>query len=389
MSTENSAEIIDLGASRAAAGGAGAGPFLASARAAAGFDIAHVAAATKIKPAHIEAIEAGDAAALPATPFAVGFVKVYAAFLGLDADAVAADFKKELNASRPEPEEKAAAIPAYDASAGVKMISLLGILLIGAFAVWIGFQIAGNSEREAQIAADEAAPRVRVSEVRAEAPRPRSYANDEYEVTPIPPVGEAADSIATAPAGESAAAVIDDAAPILAPALVEAAPIEPGVEERVAEPEILTSAPQANAPLVETTPTEAPADARQPSVADELMLAQTLPPIVEPEPVRRQPRPAARPQPQPEIIEARLIRSIGPQYPRRCERSAGDLETVSVIFDVNANGRTTNARVTNASNSCFEDAAVKAIAKWRFDPRTVDGAARPQTGLQATLNFRR
>jgi TonB family protein len=373
MSQEKTAEIIDLSASRAAAAGEGTGPFLAQARVAAGLHVIEVAEATKIKQIHIEAIEAGDADALPATPFAVGFVKVYAAYLGLDAEAVAADFKKELIAVRPQAEAPApSSIPATAVGGGVKLASLLGIVLIAVFAIWIGVQIAGHSEREAAGAdAAEAGPRVTVSDRRAEAPRPRVSAPGEYEVTPIPPVGANAAGetdeagAGAAGAGEKASAgekrgPLDEAAPMLAPILAPAEPSAIGA----APSETTTPAPT----VIE--PTEAaPAVVREPRAPAS--------------------RPESRPEPQPVVIDARLTRSIGPEYPSRCERGAQGLESVSVMFDVNANGRTTNPRVTSSTNSCFEDAAVAAIARWRFDPRTVDGAPRPQTGVQATLNFRR
>ena len=393
MSQEKTAEIIDLGASRAAAGGEGAGPFLESARRAAGLSVGDVAAATKIKPQHVEAIEAGNASALPATPYAVGFVKVYAAYLDLDAEAIAAEFKKELMAARPapEPEPKAAGIPAYDASVGVKFASLLGILLIAAFAIWIGLQIAGGRGADEAVATQPAS-RIHVSERRAEAPKPRALAARDYEVTPIPPVGGAA------PAEEPV--VENEAAPLVASLGL---PNAPDTENVAGAPETTASEPPpalandeaaiASANDALPAPPARAEETQAPSAADALTAAQSLPPLPAPTPLAQEPlprRPAAAPaEPEPAITAARLIRSIGPVYPRRCERSAEALESVSLVFDVNANGRTTNPRVVSSTNSCFEDAAVAAIAKWRFDPRTVGGAPRPQTGVQATLNFRR
>ncbi len=356
MSQEKTAEIIDLSASRAAAASDGAGAFLAQARHAAGLHVVEVAEATKIKAAHIEAIEVGDAAALPATPYAVGFVKVYAAYLGLDGDAVAADFKKELIAARPPAEEPSpAAMPVRDVGDSVKLVSLLGILMVAIFAIWIGVQIAGKSERTTS--ADDAAPRVTVADRRAEAPRPRRFSPAEYEVTPIPPVGGAPEEQVTAQdenavAASEQPAQDENAAPSVAPASADPAPVLAPVVAPV-EPETVTQ-PAVSSPAPAT-------------------------------PFQRQPAPA---EPDPVIVDARLVRSIGPEYPGRCVRGAEPLETVSVIFDVNANGRPANARVTSSTNSCFEDAAVAAIAKWRFDPRTVDGAPRPQPGVEATLNFR-
>lgn len=392
MSQEKTAEIIDLSATRAAAAGDGAGPFLASARLAAGLDIPDVAAATKIKPAHIEAIESGNTAGLPATPYAVGFVRVYAAYLGLDADAIAIEFRKEVLAARPEPapDTRSSAVPAYEASSGVKFISLFGIFVILGFAIWITLQIAGKGGVDESADAGNAAARVRISETRAEAPRPRPVASARgYDVLPIPPVGgerAAATPRSGAPVVQTGTADIDPAAPVetsdhgtpdagavSADAAVVAAEADGGITAPpIAPPLLSTIRPDAPSPdraaaSIET-PVGAPADTEP---------AEIAPVIVQP---------AA---PQPIIVDARLIRSIGPKYPARCERGAGALETVSVIFDVNATGRPTNPRVTAASDDCFEDAAVAAVTKWRFNPRTVDGAPRPQQNIEATLNFRR
>ncbi len=376
MSQEKTAEIIDLSASRAAAAGDGAGPFLASARLAAGLDIPDVATATKIKASHIEAIETGNTAALPATPYAVGFVRVYAAYLGLDADAIAAEFRKEVTAARPEPalDARAASVPAYEASPGVKVISLFGIMVILGFAIWIIFQIAGKGGAGENADAANEGPRVRVSEVRAEAPRPRILAPGEYEVVPIPPVG-----------GDPAAAETADENPLDA----LSAPEETALAAGAADDAPVSDEPITDAPLLSTIQPEGPPanidslDAETPTdTAPAPEQPDILPTEISPAVIQ----PAA---PQAVIVDARLIRSIGPKYPARCERGAGALETVSVIFDVNANGRPTNPRVTASSNDCFEDAAVAAVTKWRFDPRTVNGAPRPQKSIEATLNFRR
>ncbi len=367
MSQEKTAEIIDLSASRAAAQGDGAGPFLASARLAAGLEIADAAAATKIKPAHIEAIETGNTAGLPATPYAVGFVRVYAAYLGLDADAIAAEFRKEMMVARPEPapEPRAASVPAYEASSGVKLASLFGIVLILGFAIWIAFQIAGNGGAGENADAAQEAPRVRVSETRAEAPRPRVVSARDYDVVPIPPVG--GDPVAAETAADNP---LDDLSAPSETATADQAPAVP--ETAAAEDAAPVAAEPAPAPLLSTIQPNEPAPAIDAP-------ARAVP-------VQPAPTPAA---PQPTVVDARLIRSIGPKYPARCERGAGALETVSVIFDVNAAGRPTNPRVTVSSDDCFEDAAVAAVTKWRFNPRTVDGAPRPQKNIEATLNFRR
>ena len=65
------------------------------------------------------------------------------------------------------------------------------------------------------------------------------------------------------------------------------------------------------------------------------------------------------------------------------------MESVTLMFDVSAAGRAVNMRVVTSTDNCFHDEALRALARWRFTPRTVDGAASLETGKSATLNFRK
>jgi cytoskeletal protein RodZ len=71
------------------------GALLAETRSAAGRDLVDVARETRVPLRHLMAIEADDHRSLPALPFARGFVKSYARSLGLNSDAVAAQFRAE------------------------------------------------------------------------------------------------------------------------------------------------------------------------------------------------------------------------------------------------------------------------------------------------------
>lgn len=71
------------------------GAVLAEARAALGRELVDIARETRVPLRHLMAIEADDHAALPALPYALGFVKNYARAIGLDAEAVAAQFRAE------------------------------------------------------------------------------------------------------------------------------------------------------------------------------------------------------------------------------------------------------------------------------------------------------
>jgi transcriptional regulator with XRE-family HTH domain len=71
------------------------GDVLAQARLKAGLSLADLAAKTRIRAAHIAALEALDYPALPSRPFTVGFVRNCARALGLDEEAVVARFREE------------------------------------------------------------------------------------------------------------------------------------------------------------------------------------------------------------------------------------------------------------------------------------------------------
>jgi TonB family protein len=363
MVWEKAADIIDLNASRQKlAAGETAGVFLANARRAAGLSHANVAEATKIKPRHLEAIEACNASALPALPYAVGFVKVYARFLGLDAEAIAAQFKRDIV----PPEILAAPAElsqAADDDAGVHLVSIAAIVVILMFVAWIAFEVSGQTGRDDAIEAVTPTPRSQLAGVQVSTPPPPAPSIKE------PPQPIAADSASqTETVLESKQAASD------------AAPLDPVVADPVAP------APQTNETPVDVSPVE-----ETPNVLDAVMADIEAPEIAsnETQTALLADAPAAPSVRVPVIVEPKLTRSKAPRYPARCERKASELETVTVFFDVTPQGRTANARAGVSSNACFNEAALRAISKWRFEPETTNGAARLSTNRRATLNFQR
>uniref|UniRef100_UPI0013DB8FE4 helix-turn-helix domain-containing protein n=1 Tax=Sandarakinorhabdus rubra TaxID=2672568 RepID=UPI0013DB8FE4 len=71
------------------------GALLAEARAERGRELADLARETRVPLRHLMAIEADDHSALPALPYALGFVKAYARAVGLEPEAVGARFRAE------------------------------------------------------------------------------------------------------------------------------------------------------------------------------------------------------------------------------------------------------------------------------------------------------
>ena len=82
-----------------------------------------------------------------------------------------------------------------------------------------------------------------------------------------------------------------------------------------------------------------------------------------------------------------LVR-VPPEYPTAALRR-GVEGRVLVEFDLNASGGVEHARVVAAEPPrVFNEAALRAIRQWRYDPKIENGQARPQSGLRISIPFR-
>jgi protein TonB len=82
---------------------------------------------------------------------------------------------------------------------------------------------------------------------------------------------------------------------------------------------------------------------------------------------------------------ATIVR-VQPAYPPAAERR--ELEGwVVVEFDVTAAGGVENARVIESSHSVFEAAALRAVSRFRYRPRIVDGVALPTRAVRNRFRF--
>jgi cytoskeleton protein RodZ len=115
------------------------GAQLRAAREEQGLSLSQVAAETRIPQRHLETIEAGDFAALPARTYAVGFAKTYARMVGLDDGAVGEMVRAELDTQEPRPRHRPATFepgdPARVPSRGLMWLAsaALVLLLAGGF----------------------------------------------------------------------------------------------------------------------------------------------------------------------------------------------------------------------------------------------------------------
>ncbi len=112
----------------------GAGQKLRLAREEQKLSLAQVAAETRIPTRHLEVIERGDFAALPARTYAIGFTRTYAKMLGLDQRALADEVRAELALAREENRDRHATFepgdPAKVPSVGLVWFSIIAALLL-------------------------------------------------------------------------------------------------------------------------------------------------------------------------------------------------------------------------------------------------------------------
>jgi len=176
------------------------GAYLEAARLKAGISVDTVAERTHIKPRFIEAIESMDLDALPARPFAIGFLKSYAEALELEAEPIIERFKQEIGAPTESAEHAAeeAQAPMPSATGGEATLgerphlTLLAVVAILAFVCWCAFWITRPRSESTPVdlsgVQTVAAPTASGPALRAE-PRPGAF--DPDAIPPAPAFQEA------------------------------------------------------------------------------------------------------------------------------------------------------------------------------------------------------
>jgi len=126
--------------SRATPGGAatdrrtGVGSLLRASRLRCGEELDTIAQVLRIRHRHIQAIEDGNFDQLPGATYAVGFIRAYADYLGLDSDEVVRRFKEEQTLQLGRPPKADLVFPAPMTESGIPRgaIVFLGVL-VGVF----------------------------------------------------------------------------------------------------------------------------------------------------------------------------------------------------------------------------------------------------------------
>jgi cytoskeleton protein RodZ len=110
------------------------GDRLREAREARQLTLVQVAGETRIPQRHLQTIEAGDFAALPARTYAISFARNYARMVGLDPNEVADQVRAELDAQDPAPRHRPSGFepgdPARVPSRTLGWISIVAVVLV-------------------------------------------------------------------------------------------------------------------------------------------------------------------------------------------------------------------------------------------------------------------
>src|SRR3989338_4419803 len=110
------------------------GAALKAAREARGLSLQQVAEVTRIRQSYVEALEAMRLEALPSRPFTIGYVRAYAALLGMDVDAAVARFKADAPDESAELREPVGVRRERDPRRA--LIFAGGVLVVGAILLW-------------------------------------------------------------------------------------------------------------------------------------------------------------------------------------------------------------------------------------------------------------
>jgi cytoskeleton protein RodZ len=213
------------------------GDELREARLALGISVEEMAARLRIRRAHLEALEEGRLRDLPGAAYAVGFVRSYAAALGLDPDEMARRFRDLTGTAAvkprlvfPEP------VPDRGMPAGL-MIGVGAMIAVGAYVAW--FNWAGGGSRTVDVV-PPVPPRLEAAAEQGRAQLPTRDATLPLAALP-PPGGTGSNTsaqAATVPAAPVPAA-FQASAPSAAPAAAAsaAAPAAPAAADPAALPD--------------------------------------------------------------------------------------------------------------------------------------------------------
>ena len=232
----------------------GLGADLQRARLARGLSLADVSASLRLRAAYLEAIENDRREALPGPVYANGYVRSYAAYLGMDPDAAVRRFKKEAGDPRARP-ELVFPSPAPEGRVPGGAALLVGlVLLVTVYGGW--YYLTSKDYLLSDLVPDVPARLAHLMEPAAETPPAPQQTAQPAADNPRAP------SVAATPAPTPTQAAPTQAAPTpAAPSLAaapEAAPVAPPARTDVSVASVETPAPATTADLSSAATTPEP-----------------------------------------------------------------------------------------------------------------------------------
>src|SRR5579884_3136352 len=205
-------------------------------------DLDGIGEALRIKPAYLAALEQGRSHDLPGPTYAIGFVRAYAHYLGLDAEAILVRFKDEATGLTARP-DLSLPVPLGERSLpGAAMLLVALILAMCGYGTWY-YLSTGERSRPERVAPVPAS--LRSPSIVAGSPVPSTETTVAAETPAAPPATTGAPAATTA-------------APAAAPAAPAAAPAPPSTA-LVAGPAVAAPNPGASPVPATASPPAAPA----------------------------------------------------------------------------------------------------------------------------------
>ena len=191
------------------------GAALKAAREARGLSLQQVAEVTRIRQSYVEALEAMRLEALPSRPFTIGYVRAYAALLGMDVDAAVARFKADAPDESAELREPVGVRRERDPR--LALIFAGGVLVVGAILLWnVAQRAIAKDAPPPQIAPPAASTQVQAhannSQVALGAPLPAPVESTTPEPYKTPGLDDAAANGGSVDAAKAAAKAREEAA---------------------------------------------------------------------------------------------------------------------------------------------------------------------------------
>ncbi len=297
------------------------GDRLRNAREDLGLELRQVSDTLRIRYAHLHALENGNLSELPGQTYAVGFVRTYADYLGLDSVEMVERYKEEMSGI-PRSTQLVFPTPKPEGKIPGGALVVISLLLVGlAYGGWYAFNEYGDElnsliMREAppdSVAEADGGTSGSAADAPAQEPAsaPPAAAPSGAAEAPASPEPAASEPAASEPAPATSAETVDGGSAVGQPA-----------EPQVAAPAPATPAPATQAPAAQA-PAEAPGSGAADATADSLAAADSPPPaetgegVVPAQPAelatsRQQPAPAAEAAPE-TVPEAAAETASGPQ----------------------------------------------------------------------------